>query len=75
MSIPTKAVITFEEIFSWLFNPIEKISSDERFIPELPVHLIKNGAIQKLKQYCNDRKIPFEIKDLKENVISIRVTV
>ncbi|HAV4522642.1 hypothetical protein [Acinetobacter baumannii] len=75
MSDPTTAVITFDEIFSWLFNPVEKPKCDERVIAELPMHLIEDNAIHKLEEYCKKHKLPLDIQNLKENVISIKVKV
>lgn len=75
MSRVTKAVITFDEIFSWLFNPVETSKCNERVIPELPLHQIEGGAIQKLKDYCQKHKLHLEIQNLNENVISIKVKI
>ncbi|WP_151744523.1 hypothetical protein [Acinetobacter calcoaceticus] len=75
MSRVTTAVITFDEIFSWLFNPVEKPACDDRVIEELPMHLIEDDAIRKLEDYCAKHKFPLDIQNLKENVISIKVKV
>lgn len=75
MSRVTTAVITFDEIFSWLFNSIEKPACDERVIQELPMHLIEDDAICKLEDYCAKHKFPLDIQNIKENVIRIIVKV
>lgn len=69
------AIITFDEIFSWLFNPVDKTAKEQRLIQELPVHIIERSAIQKLKHYCQKHNLPLEVKNIKENVISIEVKV
>lgn len=75
MSGVTSAIFTFDEIFSWLFNPFKKPISEFRVIEELPVHLIEKGALDKLKSFCQKHKLQLDIVDLRENVIGIKVKV
>lgn len=75
MTSVSSAVFTFDEIFSWLFNPVEKSACDDSVIQELPIHLIEDDAIRKLKDYCAKHKFPLDIQNLNENVISIKVKV
>ncbi|MHC3123206.1 hypothetical protein [Acinetobacter sp. GN11] len=66
---------TFNQIFGWIFNNPNQPATGLRVIPELALSEIEQGAIGQLQDYCKKHELPLNIESIRENTISIKVTV
>jgi hypothetical protein len=73
MSEISAVFYTFNDLFDLLFKSFTNSEDEYTTIPELPLHLIEDGALEDLKEYCEKHNLFCEIKNTKENAISIKV--
>ena len=68
----SESKMTFDDIFSEIFNSIPK-PQDNISISEFPLSSVQNDGLNEFKQYCLDNGYKIEVSYPRDNLVQVKV--